>query len=181
MRDLAKVVGRSEAWVSRVERGLVPGVSVAELAVLAAAAGLRLWIATYPGERAIRDAPQLELLRHLRERLGPGWTWSYEVLAPDRRDLRAADAVIRRGSQVVMIEAFTRLADAQAQIRAVQIKARDLGIGRVVLAVKASHTNRRALHAANEIVDASFPLGTREVLAELRAGRAPDANGLVLL
>lgn len=167
--------------MSRVERGLVPRVSVAELTVLAAAAGLRLWVATYPGERLIRDAPQLDLLHRIRETIGTGWSWSYEVVARDRRGLRAADAVIRRGREVVMIEAFTRFTDAQAQIRAVHIKARDLGLERVVLVVKASHTNRRALLAAREIVEASFPLRTRAVLAALRAGRAPEANGIMVL
>jgi len=89
--------------------------------------------------------------------------------------------VIRTASTVVMIEAFTRLADAQAQLRAVQAKARDMGIGRVVLVIAATHANRNGLDMAADVVAADFPLGTRAVLSALGAGRDPGANGIVLL
>ena len=83
IRLVARAIGRSTSWVSRVERGLVRSVSFEELAVLAAAAGLRLWATTYPGARAIHDAPQVRLLRRFRERVGEAWAWSYEVVMPD--------------------------------------------------------------------------------------------------
>lgn len=97
------------------------------------------------------------------------------------RDQRAADAVIRHGSAVVMIEAFTRFADAQAQLRAVQLKARDMGIERIVVVVAATHANRAALAAATDVLASSFPLDTRAVLRELEAGRAPGAHGLAII
>lgn len=181
MRELGRAVRRSESWVSRVERGRLPDVSHVDLAVLAAAAGLRLWSRTYPGARAIHDAPQLELLRRFRARVGPGWSWHYEVILPDRLDQRAADAVISNSNGRVMVEAMTRLANAQAQIRGVAVKARDLGIARTVIVVRASAANRGALGEAAEAVAAEFPLGTRAVLGALRLGRVPGANGIVLL
>jgi hypothetical protein len=181
LRVVSASVGRSASWLSRVERGRVTAVSLEDLVVVGAAAGIKVWLGTYPGERAIADAPQLELLRRLRQRIGPDWTWQFEVPLPVARDRRAADALIRRGDVAVMVEAFTRLADAQAQLRAVRVKARDLGVGRVVVVVNVTEANRRALGAAVDVLAVSFPLGTRATLAALSAGRDPGANGLVLL
>jgi hypothetical protein len=160
---------------------MVRHVSFDELLVLGAAVGLRLWATTYPAARAIRDAPQLDLLRRFRARIGEAWSWRYEVIVPIAQDRRAADAVIRCADAEILIEAFTRLADAQAQIRAVLIKSRDLGIGRVVILVAATHANRRSLTMAAEMIAADFPLGTRVVLAALAAGRDPGANGIVVI
>lgn len=181
IRDVGGAVNRSVSWVSRVERGLVPGASVDEMVVLGAAVGLRLWVSTHPAERAIHDAPQLALLRRLRARIGSGWEWSFEVVVPMPGDRRAADAVIRKGNAEVMVEAFTRLADAQAQLRAVRLKARDLGIGRLVVVVGESLANRRALGEASQVLAESFPLRTRATLAALAAGRDPGADGIVVL
>ena len=181
MAEVGRSVRRSEAWVSRVERGLIPEVNFVDLGVLAAAVGLRLWTRTYPAARAIQDAPQLELLRRFRERIGPSWSWRYEVILPDRLDQRAADAVISNGSADVMVEAFTRLANAQSQLRAVSLKSRDLNLPRVVVVLRASVSNRRALGEAAQVMVAEFPLGTRTVLRALQAGRDPGANGIVML
>lgn len=181
LREVARAIGRSVSWLSRVERGLVAGVTMDELIVASAAVGLKLWVTTFAAERAIRDAPQLMLLRRLRERIGEAWQWSYEVIVPIARDQRAADAVIRCGSAVVMIEAFTRLADAQAQLRAVLLKARDMGIGRIIILVGESRANRRALELAADVLASDFPLGTRTILRALAEGRDPGANGIVVL
>ena len=181
MREVSRAVGRSTSWLSRVERGLVRSVSLDELVLVGSAVGIKLWITTFPAERAIRDAPQLALLRRFRARIGEGWQWSYEVVVPMACDKRAAEVVIRVASAVVMIEAFTRFADAQAQLRAVLLKARDMGIDRVVIVVAATRANREALALAGDVLAADFPLDTRAVLRALSAGRDPGANGIALV
>ena len=180
-RQVGRAIDRSASWVSRVERGMVGTVRLDDLIVLGAAVGLKVWMTTFPAERAIHDAPQLALLRRFRARIGDGWQWTYEAIVPIQRDQRAADAVIRNASAEVMIEAFTRLADGQAQLRAVRVKARDMGLSRVILVIAATHANRRALSVASDVVAADFPLATRAVLTALAAGRDPGANGVVLL
>lgn len=160
---------------------MLDGIRLDDLIILGAAVGLKVWLTTFAAERAIKDAPQLALLRRFHARIGEAWTWTYEAVVPIQRDQRAADAVIRTASAEVMIEAFTRLADAQSQLRAVQAKARDMRIGRVILVIAATHANRRALGLAADVVAANFPLGTRAVLSALAAGRDPGANGIVLL
>lgn len=181
LSDVAAAIGKSVAWVSRVERGLVATVTVDEFIVLSAAVGLKLWITNFAAARAIRDAPQLSLLRRFRARVGELWSWRYEVIVPIARDQRAADAVIRRSASVIMIEAFTRLADGQAQLRSVLLKARDMGIGRVIVVVAATPANRRALSAAADVISSDFPLGTRAVLSALSEGRDPGTNGIVVI
>lgn len=181
IRDVASAIGKSVAWVSRVERGLVSTVSVDELVLLSAAVGVKLWISSFAAARAIRDAPQLELLRRFRARVGELWSWSYEVIVPIARDQRAADAVIRRGSTLIIIEAFTRLADGQAQLRSVLLKARDMDIARVIVVIAATPANRRALSAASDVLASEFPLRTRAVLKALAEGRDPGANGVVVI
>lgn len=181
LRQVGHVVGRSASWLSRVERGLIASVAIDELVLVSAAVGLKLWVTTFAAERAIRDAPQLGLLRRFRARIGETWAWRYEVVVPVAGDQRAADAVIRLGSAVVMIEAFTRFADAQAQVRAVRLKARDMGIGRIVIVAAATRPNRNALAVAGEVLASDFPLGTRAVLRALASGRDPGADGVVLV
>ena len=181
MTDVGRAIGRSAAWISRAERGLIASIGFDDLVVLAAAAGLKLWTTTYPSERAIRDAPQLMLLRRFRARVGETWQWSFEVVVPIARDQRAADAVMEAAGARIMVEAFTRLSDAQAQLRAVQVKARDMGIDRIVIVVAATKANRRAMTAAAAMLAAEFPLGTRAVLAALVMGRDPGANGTVVM
>lgn len=181
LREAAGAVGRSASWLSRVERGLVATVTLDELLLVSAAVGLKLWVTTFASERAIHDAPQLALLRRFHARIGDVWTWSYEVVVPIPRDQRAADAVIRRGAIAIMVEVFSRVADAQAQLRAVHIKARDMEIERIVVVVAASHANRRALAEASHVLAADFPLETRATLAALAEGQDPGANGVVLL
>lgn len=180
-REVAAAANRSASWLSRVERGMVASVTADELLVVCAAVGLKLWMTTYAAPRAIYDAPQLALLRRLRARIGEVWSWNYEVVVPIARDQRAADAVIRCGQVTIMIEAFSRLADAQAQLRAVHAKARDMGIERVIIVIAAGHANRRALTEASEVLASDFPLHTRAVLAALSRGEDPGANGIVLL
>lgn len=181
LTDVGRAIGRSAAWISRAERGLIASIGFDDVVVLAAAVGLKLWVTTFPAERAIRDAPQLMLLRRFRARVGETWRWNFEVVVPIARDQRAADAVIEAAGARVMVEAFTRLSDAQAQLRAVQVKARDMGISRVVIVVAATKANRRAMAAAATTLASEFPLGTRATLAALGAGRDPGANGIVVI
>ena len=181
LTDVGRAIGRSAAWISRAERGLIASIGFDDLVILGAAVGLKLWASTFPAERAIHDAPQMMLLRRFRARVGEMWRWSFEVVVPIARDQRAADAVMEVADARIMVEVFTRLADAQAQLRAVQVKARDLDISRVVIVVAATKANRRAMAAGATMLASEFPLGTRATLAALGAGRDPGANGIVAI
>jgi transcriptional regulator with XRE-family HTH domain len=181
--DVARATDVSDARISRVERGRLRGLAIAELARHAAAVGLKLHARFYPNAGGLRDAAQLDLLRRLRARIGDTYTWLLEAPLPIPGDQRAFDALLTQPGNptTVAIEAITRLRDAQAQLRAATRKQRDGNATRLVILLRASHANRTALATAADVLATTFPLATRATLAALSAGEDPGENGIVLL
>lgn len=153
------------------------------VAKMLAATGLDLSVRAFPVGAPIRDVAHVALLKRVRQRLGPAWTWRLEVpvtLGGD--DVRAWDAVARLPNGVAIgIEAETRLHDIQAQLRRITTKAGAGTVDRLILAVADTHLNRRVLAQIRPLIHDDFPLGTRATLAALAAGRDPGANGVILL
>jgi transcriptional regulator with XRE-family HTH domain len=178
---VARRLGTSDAQVSRIERGSLPHLSVLLLNRHAASVGLRASVRLYPGGRRILDAPQLALLERLRHRLGDAFGWQLEVPVAIENDLRASDALLTRGDLTLTVEAITRLADVQAQVRAARLKRRDIGATRLILLIGGSTANRRALREAQPIIAASFQTGTKRLLTLLAAGRDPGGDCLLVL
>lgn len=178
---VARAVGTSTARISRVERGLVPSITFRQIARIAAAVGLKLYVRAYPVVRRLLDQPQLDLLATLRRRAHPAWQWDTEVPIPLPGDLRAGDARAAIPRCAILCELWTRLADWQAQSRSALLKQRDLGADRLIVVLKATRANRDALRHAGPQASASFPLESREVLRALAEGRDPGANGIVFL
>ncbi|MDP9270420.1 MAG: helix-turn-helix domain-containing protein [Chloroflexota bacterium] len=181
LADAGRAIGLSASQVCRIERGLVRGVPYRRLAQFAGAVGLRLSLKSYPGGRRLLDQPQLNLLRDLLARTHPSWKWSTEVPMPIAGDLRAADARSSLATCSVVYELCTRLSDVQGQTRAGLLKKRDLAATCLVMVVRATHANRRALRLAGPGIEVDFPLGTRTVLKALAEGRCPEADGIVLI
>jgi hypothetical protein len=94
--------------------------------------------------------------------------------APSTRSFSAGD--IRIGLEVI-----TRLTDAQAQARACLLKQEAANLDRLVLVLAETRLNRAALASALPSLRPSFPLAPRVVLASLRAGGPPAANGIFLI
>lgn len=179
--DVARIAGSSHAHVSRLERGVLTGAGVADLSRHGAVVGLRLHARFYPTGSGLRDEGQLDLLRNFRARIGDAFRWQLEAPINRAGDLRAFDALLRNEHATVAVEAITRLHDAQAQLRAANLKQRDGGIARLVIVMRASDANRRGLASAADVLATSFPLGTKATLAALSAGEDPGDNGIVLL
>jgi len=91
-------------------------------------------------------------------------------------DRQAIDAV-RRGERRIGLEIITRLTDAQAQVRATQLKQEVPGLDRMILVLADTRHNRDALHAAAPTLLPAFPVAPRAILADLRAGRLPAGDG----
>ena len=147
----------------------------------AAAVGLKLYANAYPAGRRPLDAPQLALLEEFNRRLHPGWTRQLEVVVPLPGDLRAADELIRMHECSCTVEAITRLADVQAQVRSAHAKQRDLHADRLIFVVRGSHANRRVIRAVGPIVRELFPIDGRTAMRALAAGRDPGGDSLVVL
>ena len=102
------------------------------------------------------------------------------VVTGNSRD-QEADILLISGHLRIVVEVITRLADAQAQIRAAQLKARDLDATRLVIVLAATHANRDALNSVRDALGRAFSLDTRGVMAALAAGRDPGRDAIVLL
>ncbi|MBA3688725.1 MAG: helix-turn-helix domain-containing protein [Chloroflexi bacterium] len=179
--DVSRALRISRFQVSRTERGDRGSSGLADLARYGAVVGLKFHARFYPVGGGLRDAAQLDLLRRLRARIGDRWRWQLEAPLNIAGDLRAFDALLTRPEATVAIEAITRLRDAQAQLRAANLKQRDGNVPRLVLLIKGTQHNREALASAADVLATTFPLGTRATLAALSEGTDPGHNGIVLL
>ncbi len=178
--QVAGAVGCSRQLIGHVEAGRVADPGPILLARVAATVGLDLSLRAFPGGSPLRDAGQLGVLRRLAAALPPVWTLRTEVPV-GRGDRRAFDAVLSRGADRVAVECITRLTDAQAQVRAILLKADASRIRPVILVLSDTRWNRAAVRYADPTLRAAFPLGRRTVLAALRAGAAPNGNGVLLI
>ena len=179
-RDVARAIHSSQAEVSRRERGLRRGIGVDRLIAHAAAVGMRVSVKMWPVGGAIRDAAQARHVAALVARVGRVWKVLLEAPIPLAGDLRAVDVLLRSPAGSVAVEVITRLSDLQAQLRAAQLKARDIGATRLVIVVAGTHANRRAVADARGTLLATFDLDARHVLADLAAGRVPPRDALFL-
>jgi transcriptional regulator with XRE-family HTH domain len=173
----------SASQVSRIERGLAPAATVAQLARLGAVVGLDVRVHTYPGPDPIRDAAQMRLIRRFQARLAPSLALRAEVPLPAPGDLRAWDAWISGfvDGDGVPLEADTRVADQQARLRRIASKMRDAGVEHLIWVVADTRANRAAIDAAGTIIREDFPVGARAALRALGAGRHPGGSALILL
>jgi transcriptional regulator with XRE-family HTH domain len=179
--DVARALGSSASKVGRIERGEDMQVSAVDLARVAAVVGRQLWMRIYPAPGALRDAPQLDVEAKLLEEIkGAAWEVMLEQDVGIVGDLRAFDVELR-GVVRIGVEFFTRLRDVQAQIRPVMQKQRDSGVDRLLLVFKDTHANRRAVREAGPALRAAFPMQGRLLIAALREGRDPGANGILFL
>lgn len=179
--QVGTAVRRSASYVSRIESGRVRNASMERLMRHAAAVGMKLYANVFPAGRRPLDAAQLGLLEDFNARLHPAWSRQFEVVVPQPGDLRAADELIRIASCSCAVEAITRFADVQAQIRSAHAKQRDLGADRLILVVRGSHANRRMIRAAGPLLNEMLPVGTRTALRALGAGQDPGGDCLILL
>jgi transcriptional regulator with XRE-family HTH domain len=179
--DVARATSVSPSHISRIERGLLRGLAVADVARHGAAVGLHLHARFYPAGAGLRDVAQLDLLRRFRARIGDAWSWQLEAPLNIRGDMRAFDLLLTRAGGSVAVEAITRLRDAQAQLREATRKQRDGQVNRLVILLSATHHNRDALGSAADVLATAFPLRTRATLEALANGEDPGQNGIVLL
>lgn len=181
-RTVATAAGMSQSQVGRIERGQVRHPTLDQLCRVAAAVGLKLSIKAFPDGDPIRDIAHARLLERFHRQLGPGIGWRTEVPVDGATDLRGWDGMCELTLERIGVEAETRIRDGQATWRRTQRKRdADRTVGLLILLVADTRANRAALRELREGLRADLPLDTREVLAALRAGRAPTASGIVVL
>ncbi len=149
LAEVARLIGKSASWVSRVERGRIAAIRMTDLTRHAAAVGLKPWIRLFPLGPRILDAPQLALLQRFLERIGHAWGIALEVPVGIAGDMRAADALLTNGSCRCMVEVITRLADFQAHSdRSAASNATSVRIGSSSSSLPARRTAGSSLRSA---------------------------------
>ncbi len=181
LRRLEEATGVSRSQLARLERGLAPEASLRMLTVTFAVLGMRLSARPYPEGSPLRDAAHARLLDRLRRLLAPSMRLRLEVPLRGTHQLRAWDAELVTTSDTCKVEAETALHDLQATDRKIALKMADDGVDRVILLVAQTRRNRRVLGEFRELTRARYPLDTRSVVRELRAGRLPQQSGIILL
>lgn len=174
-------VDMSHAQMGRIERGVLRNLTVDQACRAAAAVGLRLTARTWPDGDPVRDAPHLGLLGRFRARLPAEATWRTEVPLPLPGDRRAWDAVIGLAGRRAGCEAETSLKDIQALERRAALKLRDGDVDVLILLVADTAANRQVLRVHRAVLRTLLPMDGRDVMASLRSGALPGANGLVVL
>lgn len=180
-KQVANAIGVSQSDVSRRERGRAPRLTGQALARHAAAVGLKPSIKLWPVGGGVRDEAQARYVARFIARIGAAWKVVLEAPIPKAGDLRAVDILLIAGATRIAVEVITRLADLQAQLRAAQLKSRDIGATRLVIVVAGTHANREALSALRAALVTSFELDARRVLNELAAGRDPGRDAIIAL
>jgi transcriptional regulator with XRE-family HTH domain len=183
-RVVADVLGVSHATVGRFERLAPFDPSLEFVAAYCAVVGLDLAMRAYPAGDPIRDRAQLALLDRLRARIHAELRWRTEVPLPGDGDLRAWDAEIRGREPRpwrARIEAETNITDGQALERRLTLKDRDDPDGHLILLLSDTRANRDAIRLLRDGLRELLPLGTREIMAALAAGRDPGGSGIVIL
>jgi transcriptional regulator with XRE-family HTH domain len=176
-----KAVGMSHSQFGRIERAVLPNLTIEQLCRACTAVGLKLVVRAYPDGDPVRDAAQLGLIERFRRRVPAGISFRTEVPLPIPGDRRAWDGMLTFPGTLVAVEAESRLRDVQALERRLALKCRDGSVDRLILLVNDTKANRRVLRLHLEGLRGRFPLSGRDVLAAVTNGRAPSANGLVLM
>jgi transcriptional regulator with XRE-family HTH domain len=178
---IGRAAGISGAHYSRIERGLVKGLTIEQASTLLAAIGLDLAVRVYPAGEPIRDSAHAALLGRLRALLPRTLRALTEVPLPGLGDRRAWDLVVAGHAWRHAFEAETRPRDLQALERRVSLKSRDGGVDAVSLLLLDSRHNREFLRVHRQSLESRFPVPARRAIELLRAGADPGAGSVILL
>ncbi len=178
--SVARAAGLHQSRISRTERSVAPLPRLDELARHCAVLGQELGARSFPVGSPVRDAAQRDLLTALQAMVTGLFRWRFEVGLDIPGDKRAWDAWLD-GPGDIAIDAETRLRDVQDLQRKLELKLRDSGSPRLVLLVSATRHNRRVVREHREALRSTLPLDSRDVLAALRAGKVPSANGIAFV
>jgi transcriptional regulator with XRE-family HTH domain len=181
LRDVAAASGVSRSQLARLETGRAPEESFRTLSIVFAVLGMRLSARPYPDGTPIRDVAHARLLARFRAELPPIVTFRTEVPLRVSGDLRAWDGQIEAINGNCRLEAETVIYDLQATERKISLKMADDQVDVVILLVADTPRNRRVLREFRDLLAARFPLDTRVVMRQLRAGRVPERSGIVVL
>jgi transcriptional regulator with XRE-family HTH domain len=182
-RHVAESAHISPSVYGRIERGVLPHLSILQAARLASVLGLELSVRIYPGGSPTRDAAHGERLQRLLHHVADPLRYRTEVPLPattDHPERRSWDAILFGHGERTAIELETRLYDVQAQLRRIQLKRRDDPPDHLLLVLADTGANRRASVGLETLLPDLPRLKTANVLRTLRAGHLPPTGWILL-
>jgi hypothetical protein len=179
---MAALIGCSQAELSRFERSeTIDRASFVMVGAVAAVLGKQLGANLYPGGEPIRDKGHQALITRFRAVLGVAWRIAAEVPLPTPGDRRAWDLLLRIPSQLVGVEAETRIRDIQAFVRRIREREIEGGANAIVIVLAESAHNRRLLPQLLEALGPRYATPPRRMLKALRDGAPLPGSGVVLV
>jgi transcriptional regulator with XRE-family HTH domain len=182
-RQLAMRAGVSQAAVAQAEGGNA-GLSLEFRCRLASAAGHELSLKLFPVSSVpLRDSGQLGIAMAISAAADSSWRCRFEV-PTGPGPMQAADVVLDRADEVLLIEIERGLVDFQAQLRAAELKrsslsGREARPVRLALAVPDTRVMRDRLSENSELTRRILPIGSRAVWRGLRQGLPIGGDGLL--
>jgi transcriptional regulator with XRE-family HTH domain len=175
----------SQQVVSEAERGHID-ISLDTRCRLTAACGHELGLRLYPvATVSLRDSGQLAIAQSIASAAHPAWTAELEhPVAPG--DLRAADLLLGLPDEILHIEIERALVDAQAQLRAAQIKRTTLAEQdarpiRLVIAVPSTRVSRERIAQISDLVRQTLPVASRDIWRAIRGGSPVGGDGILFV
>jgi transcriptional regulator with XRE-family HTH domain len=178
---LAAGMGVSESKIARWERGQPPHPDLHDAAVVMRLLGHDFVANWYPAGGVLRDVAHARLIGDFLRLMPASVPRRLEAPIPLPGDLRAWDVLLSLGGIRTGVAAETRLRDWQALLRHEERKMRDSDVGRLLLVLRNTHANRRAVADAGAVLRETLPLDGRSILPALRRGIDPGRNGLLFL
>jgi transcriptional regulator with XRE-family HTH domain len=183
-REIARRAGISQAYLSRIMRGLAMP-DLALMTRLSHAAGHRFWFKLFPTTGVtLRDSGQLDLAEIVRAAAAPIWRIRLEVAVAGAPDLRAADMVLDGEHEVDLLEIERGLFDFQAQLRAAKRKRLALAVqlGRpviLIIGVPDTPSARRKLASHSALILTELPVSSRRAWGAIRSGEPVGGDALL--
>jgi transcriptional regulator with XRE-family HTH domain len=168
---------------SKIENGKAPSLQVIEVARIASVIGLEPAFRLFPGGPPLRDAAHARRITGFLALAATPLATRTEVplpSLPDRRELRAWDAMLTGHGERTAIELEMRLHDTQALDRKVTLKRRDDRTEHFLLLVADTRTNRRVLASLPGLFPDLPRLSKGDVIRALQVGQHPP-TGIVLV
>ena len=181
LKAVAAEARLSVAELSRIERGLVPGVSLVRLAQLCAIVGLDLAARAYPGGVPIRDARHNRVLARFHDQIHPGLGWAHEVPLPIPGDQRAWDALIRGEGWRYGVECELNPIDGQALLRKLGLKQKEGSVTGLILLMPDTRQTRMFKREYAEALRSMLPVAGSLALKRLAAGTDPGGSAMITL
>lgn len=180
-RTLAGALGWSHSEYWRFESGRTKTTSAVDIATVASVLGLELSAGLHPLGEAIRDKGHQALIRRFRALLSAAYRVMAEAPLPLPGDRRAWDLLLRLPTQLIGVEAETRIRDMQRLVRHMHERERDGGVDAIVLVLAATRTNRELVDELRTALGPAYSTSPRLLLKCLREGQPLPGSGVVLL